>query len=93
MKPNDFGLFDVQGNVLYLVSGDRELSYPGVQEDEAVEDKEATQLVVIGTDSRVLRGGSFSDQASLVRSAYRRYYVPANRGTDFGFRLARTFTP
>ena len=41
--------------------------------------------------SRVLRGGSFFDQASNVRSAYRFSNVPAYRTTTVGFRPARTF--
>ena len=53
------------------------------------EDKED----ITDKNSRVLRGGSFNFQASLVRSAYRDGNVPANRVNDVGFRPARTFTP
>ena len=45
------------------------------------------------TNSRVLRGGWFFIQASLLRSATRIVDVPAYRYSYFGFRLARTFTP
>ena len=78
-KPNDFGLFDVQGNVLYMVPGTLRLPIQVYRRDKAVDDKEESQLVVISTDSRVLRGGSFLDQASIVRSAYRYTNVPTNR--------------
>ena len=40
--------------------------------------------------SRVLRGGSFNNQASNVRSAYRNNNVPANRNNNNGFRPAST---
>ena len=47
-------------------------------------------LVSIVQYSRVLRGGSFNNQASIVRSAYRSNYVPTTRIYDYGFRPART---
>ncbi|MDP1551374.1 MAG: SUMF1/EgtB/PvdO family nonheme iron enzyme [Nitrosomonas sp.] len=40
-------------------------------------------------DSRVLRGGSWSDFGRFCRSAYRLHYVPSYRYFDTGFRLAR----
>ena len=46
--------------------------------------------MVSSTISRVLRGGSFGDQASYVRSANRISNVPAFRDFLFGFRPART---
>ena len=36
---------------------------------------------------RVLRGGSFLNLPSIVRSSYRYLYVPAYRLTNVGFRL------
>ena len=50
-------------------------------------------LVVKRTDNRVLRGGSFVNRPSDVRSAFRIYIAPADRDVDSGFRPARTFTP
>jgi formylglycine-generating enzyme required for sulfatase activity len=41
----------------------------------------------------VLRGGSFNNQASNVRSANRNNNVPTNRYILNGFRPARTFIP
>jgi hypothetical protein len=38
----------------------------------------------------VLRGGSFNNQASNVRSANRNNNAPANRNNNFGFRPAST---
>ena len=87
-KPNDLGLFDVQGNV-FTWCQESYKEYPKVKDEEAVEDKE-DELVIVSTDSRVLRGGSFDDQASFVRSAYRINNVPTNRDNNDGFRPART---
>jgi len=91
-KPNDFGLFDVQGNC-YTWCQEPYDDYPKVEDDKAVEDKEVPRdkMVVIGTVGRVLRGGAFSYQASNVRSANRYYNVPTFRSDLNGFRLARTF--
>jgi eukaryotic-like serine/threonine-protein kinase len=91
-KPNDFGLFDMQGNC-YTWCQEPYCNYSDVQNDNAVEDKEVSQLVIISTDSRVLRGGSFNLLASDLRSANRNDIVPANRFDNYGFRPARTFTP
>jgi len=87
-KPNDLGLFDVQGNC-FTWCQDAYKEYPAASGDEAVEDKEG-ELVFNSTRSRVLRGGSFLFQASLVRSSYRNSNVPPVRSSSFGFRPART---
>jgi serine/threonine protein kinase/formylglycine-generating enzyme required for sulfatase activity len=85
LKPNDFGLFDMQGN-----------SSTWCQEKYKVysgnEDKE-DNLVVIGTDERALRGCSFVNQAWNVRSSLRDYNQPTYRNGSNGVRVARTFTP
>jgi len=91
LKPTDLGLFDMQGNV-YTWCQESVKPYPAVKDDEIVEDKEDS-LSINSTESRVLRGGSFSIRASNVRSANRNSVVPATRVSDFGFRPARTFTP
>jgi len=91
MKPNDLGLFDVQGNV-YTWCQESYKAYPRWQFFGAGEDKEDI-LSINNQSSRVLRGGSFLNQASNVRSAFRNNYVPTNRYYNVGFRAARTFTP
>jgi serine/threonine protein kinase/formylglycine-generating enzyme required for sulfatase activity len=91
-KPNDLGLFDAQGNC-YTWCQERFFAYPVVEADQAVADKEGEDLAVIGADIRVLRGGSFVDPASLVRSAVRYSNVPTNRSNLVGFRAARTLPP
>jgi eukaryotic-like serine/threonine-protein kinase len=90
LKPNDLGLFDVQGNV-FTWCQESFKAYPVGKGDEAAEDQE-DGLVIVSTASRVLRGGSFVIQASFVRSADRSSSVPSSR-FNFGIRLARTFTP
>ncbi|MHB1425376.1 MAG: protein kinase domain-containing protein [Gemmataceae bacterium] len=87
-KPNDGGLFDMHGNVWNWCQ-ERYKIYPQNREI-APEDKE--DMYSINTQkSRVLRGGSFLNRASYVRSAYRPFLAPANRSRGNGFRLARTY--
>jgi formylglycine-generating enzyme required for sulfatase activity len=90
-KPNDFGLFDVQGNV-FTWCQERFKRYPPSRGGQPEEDKEDIYSID-NQVSRVLRGGSFSDPASVVRSAYRVDGVPAYRYSFIGFRPARTFAP
>jgi eukaryotic-like serine/threonine-protein kinase len=83
--PNDFGLFDMHGDVSTWC----EESYrPYPSGEEVTEDKEDPAL-----DKnlvRVVRGGSFDHNASGVRSAYRDYYSPTIGDVYFGLRVART---
>jgi serine/threonine protein kinase/formylglycine-generating enzyme required for sulfatase activity len=90
LMPNDLGLFDVQGN-LFTWCQEKYVPYPSTANGEAVDDKEYD--LGINTDIRVLRGGSFNDLASNVRSASRNSDAPATRINNDGFRPARTFTP
>jgi len=52
---------------------------------------DVTDPVVDGTDSRVLRSGSFVVNASSLRSANRGLYRPVTRSYLTGFRAARTY--
>jgi formylglycine-generating enzyme required for sulfatase activity len=89
MKPNDLGLFDAQGNVL---AGCQE-RFKAYADGNNVTDDTEDDLLVTNTDSRALRGGSFNDLASYVRSANRTYNVPTFWYSIFGFRPARTLIP
>ncbi|HQR08437.1 MAG TPA: bifunctional serine/threonine-protein kinase/formylglycine-generating enzyme family protein [Gemmatales bacterium] len=82
LKPNDFGLFDVQGNVFSWCQDSYTTSPPK-------EDKEET-LIIKGTDRRMLRGGTFFNVPSVIRSAFRGSVVPSYRSDGSSFRPART---
>ena len=87
LKPNDFGLFDVQGNVNTWC---QESYHSYVQAVEVVEDKEDVYLEIRSSIPRVLRGGSFIDRAALLRSAGRQNSFKVYRNSNYGFRVART---
>jgi hypothetical protein len=87
LKPNDFGLFDMQGNVREWCQ-DRALFYK--KDREWTGDPENLGKL-ISSQSRVLRGGSFLSDARGVRSAARANNRPDYRTTGYGFRVARTY--
>jgi eukaryotic-like serine/threonine-protein kinase len=89
-KPNDFGLFDMHGNV-WTWCQESYKSDPETKNGEATEDKEDS-LSIETTEARVMRGGSFSrDVASYVRSAHRGKGFPVLSTLQIGFRVAKTF--
>jgi formylglycine-generating enzyme required for sulfatase activity len=88
LKPNDLGLFDVQGNVFTWCQ--EKYNLYSTKEGGIIEDKEDDYSINI-QNSRVLRGGSFVSLASNVRSAVRNLSGPASRNLNVGFRPARTF--
>jgi formylglycine-generating enzyme required for sulfatase activity len=84
LLPNAWGLFDMHGNV-WEWCGDRFGDYDGNEAIDPIGPNEGT--------SRVVRGGSFLNLASLARSASRDFDRPGRRSSILGFRVARTFTP
>jgi len=92
LKPNDFGLFDMLGNVEEWCQDrfDRDWS---AGSGEPIEDVEDPQDVEGGIrhDARVRRGGSFIIFAGLVRSADRDHDRPDDERNYVGFRPARTW--
>ena len=80
LKPNDFGLYDMHGNV-WEWCWDWWGDYP-------TEAKTDYTGVVAGT-LRVLRGGSWINSAEYLVSAGRYYGVPDDRYVSLGFRVAR----
>jgi serine/threonine protein kinase/formylglycine-generating enzyme required for sulfatase activity len=91
LKPNEFGLFDALGNA-WTWCVDSRKDYPVAKDGAQKEDSEDTLTIEL-TASRMMRGGSFVDLASDVRSAFRSDIVPTYRDVNIGFRLARTVAP
>ena len=90
LKPNDLGLFDVYGNV-WEWTQDRMRPLGGSTGTRV--DDEDTMLVIMDATPRVRRGGGFSYEAAMMRSAHRgpTTAVPTNRRDNVGFRVARTY--
>jgi serine/threonine protein kinase/formylglycine-generating enzyme required for sulfatase activity len=88
LKPNDFGLFDVHGN-MWTWCQERKRDYPTVAAGKAVADEEDVPQVT-GKEIRVLRGGSFIDSVANLRCACRYGDVPSYRSLIVGLRPART---
>ena len=86
LKPNDFGLFDMYGNVWEWVGN----WYKRELKDGVREDREDAVLIVSKEYERPRRGGSYSYSAEFLRSAYRNRYIPDERRDSVGFRIART---
>ncbi len=84
-RPNDFGLFDLHGNVWCWCQESAWRYQSG-----RVEDKEDIRYVRDNL-SRVLRGASFLDLAPVVRSANRNNDRPAYRNLIIGVRACRTY--
>lgn len=79
-QPNPAGLYDIHGNV-WEWTQDWYAEIPGGGQDPQGPDTGSY---------RVLRGGSWSDGARILRSACRGDYGPGGRFGDVGFRLVRT---
>jgi sulfatase modifying factor 1 len=81
--PNQFGLYDMLGNVMDWNEDCWNANYSGAPTDGT-----AWQSGDCGR--RVVRGGSWDADLSVVRSANRRGIPTFYRSTTFGFRVART---
>jgi formylglycine-generating enzyme required for sulfatase activity len=89
LLPNQWGLFDMLGNV-WEWTLDRRQKYPS---DQAVtEDLEDSVLRVSNDVARTRRGGSFAYEWFTTRSAHRgdTTYFPNQTRDGVGFRVART---
>jgi formylglycine-generating enzyme required for sulfatase activity len=89
LKPNDLGLFDLYGNALEWTQDPAFLySWPGGNKYKT--DIEYN-LDIIDNISLLLRGGSFVNPPSNVRSALRSALRPSINDITIGFRVARTY--
>jgi len=83
-KPNDFGLYDMAGNVLQWTEDCYQDSYKGAPSDGA------PRPTTGSCDKRVLRAGSWVSVPAGLRSASRDWDFPGDRSSYLGFRVART---
>jgi formylglycine-generating enzyme required for sulfatase activity len=86
-KPNDFGLFDMHGNVWNWCQSVR-VVYP---EDGGVSPDRETLSPVDEKARLVLRGGAFHRLPSRIRCAHRQFNGPGARNEYMGLRLVRTY--
>jgi formylglycine-generating enzyme required for sulfatase activity len=87
-RPNDLGLFDMQGNV-WTWCQDRFLNYPPSSPGSPIDDLEDGADVSENVN-RILRGASFGNHSPSVRSAHRYSERPSHRYIGVGLRTART---
>jgi formylglycine-generating enzyme required for sulfatase activity len=81
-QPNDFGLYDMHGNVWEWTQDCWNGSYSGAPNNGAAWESG-------DCDKRVLRGGSWGLKPYWLRSASRYWNNTTNRGNDSGFRLVQ----
>ena len=88
MRPNDFGMFDMLGNI-FEWNQDRYYSYPNNKPEKLAGRLQIGKIDL--KERRLLRGGSFYGQALNVRSSVRSSYEPTIDYIDIGVRPSRTY--
>jgi formylglycine-generating enzyme required for sulfatase activity len=83
--PNPWGLHDMLGNVWDWSADHSHDNYRGAPADGSAWFDYGADA---GAASRVIRGGSWRDDAPSVRAAFRSLVVPADRFDHLGFRCA-----
>jgi formylglycine-generating enzyme required for sulfatase activity len=92
LKPNNFGLFDMLGNVAERCQ-DAMATYPTSSVTVVSDTPTEPQSSIGASDIRVFRGGSFGDIDSNIRSARRSANTVQDAWVLTGFRPARTLSP
>lgn len=82
---NEFGLYDMHGNIAEWVEDCWEENYDTLATDGAARTKDTCLL-------RVVRGGSWNLRPTYLRSAARDCYQPRDQLNTVGFRVARTIS-
>jgi formylglycine-generating enzyme required for sulfatase activity len=77
--PNPWGLYDMHGNIREWCADIYKNKFSAKRETTTVNDDAM----------RVLRGGAWSDEATLCRAAARDWSSPTAAGRSFGFRVVR----
>ena len=84
-KANDFGLYDMQGNVWQWVEDCWHDNFEGAPNNGT-----AWRTACASDQTNVVRGGSWVDPPENLRSAFRYWDSTGGRLSFLGFRVART---
>ena len=83
LAPNDFGLYDIIGNVAEWVAD----CYQATRDTLA---EASTPIVTDGCSRRIVKGGSWGTLAHNLRIAERVPYAATHRDDSIGIRVAKT---
>jgi formylglycine-generating enzyme required for sulfatase activity len=89
-RPNAYGLFGLYGNAYEWCQDDAQ--YFETDKEFLPDFEQLANPEVVDTRGRVLRGGSFDNNATNIRSALRINNRPVSRNVFYGFRVSRTLS-
>ena len=85
-EKNDFGLYDVHGNVWERLEDCRQSTYDGAPRDGSVWRRGSCAFTA-------MRGGSWKDNGWDMRTSHRGWGSPDRRSSNAGFRVVRELAP